>query len=261
VTTSSLSDRLAQAGHRAVHHASIGSTMTAAMEAARGGEAGPLWIIADEQTSGRGRQGRGWMSPAGNLHATLLLVDPCEPARAAELGFVAGLALHDAASLVSGSGVTGVPAPQLALKWPNDLLLDGAKCAGLLLEGSTLPAAGSFSRFAVAIGFGVNIIAAPTDTPYPATCMPAGDRDALMQALVDSFTAREAQWRSSGLAPLLAAWRSRAAFLGQEISLRLPDGATSGRFEDIDAKGRLKLLTGQGLRVIDAGDLFFPAAS
>jgi BirA family biotin operon repressor/biotin-[acetyl-CoA-carboxylase] ligase len=252
----SLAGRLAQAGHCAVHHARIGSTMTAAMEAARGGETGPLWIIADEQTSGRGRQGRGWMSPRGNLHATLLLVDPCEPARAAELGFVAGLALHDAAFVQ-----TGLTAPRLQLKWPNDLLLEGAKCAGLLLEGSTLPAAGGQSRFAVAIGFGVNIVAAPSDTPYPAACLPATDRDGLVQALAESFAARLTAWRANGLAPQLSDWRDRAAFMGREISLRLPDGPITGRFEDIDDTGRLKLLTGQGLRVIDAGDLFFPAAS
>jgi BirA family biotin operon repressor/biotin-[acetyl-CoA-carboxylase] ligase len=230
--------------------------MTAAMEAARAGETGPLWIIADEQTSGRGRQGRGWMSPTGNLHSTLLLVDPCKPARAAELGFVAGLALHDAASLVSG-----LHAPRLALKWPNDLLLDGAKCAGLLLEGSTLPVAGGTPRLAVAIGFGVNIVASPIDTPYPATCLPGSDRDAMMHALAGAFAGRLAQWRAHGLSPLLDVWRERAAFIGQEISLRLPDGAVSGQFQDIDATGRLKLLTGQGLRVIDAGDLFFPVAN
>jgi BirA family biotin operon repressor/biotin-[acetyl-CoA-carboxylase] ligase len=253
--TPTLVGRLAHAGHCAVHHASIGSTMTAAMEAARGGETGPLWIIADEQTSGRGRQGRGWMSPLGNLHATLLLVDPCEPVRAAELGFVAGLALHDAVH-----SVTDLNSPRLELKWPNDLLLDTAKCAGLLLEGSTLPAAGGQSRFAVAIGFGVNIAAAPTDTPYPANSLPGTDRDALMQALAGSFAARFGQWSASGLAPLLIAWRERAAFLRQEITLRLPDGALTGRFDDIDDRGRLKLLTGQGLRVIDAGDLFFPSA-
>jgi BirA family biotin operon repressor/biotin-[acetyl-CoA-carboxylase] ligase len=253
--TPTLVGRLAYSGHNAVHHASIGSTMTAAMEAARGGETGPLWIIADEQTSGRGRQGRGWMSPCGNLHATLLLVDPCEPARAAELGFVAGLALHDAPTHYSWS--EKLP---LALKWPNDLLLDGAKCAGILLEGSTIHAVGHPPRFAVAIGFGVNIVAAPADTPYPATCLPGADRDGLMRSLAATFASRLKQWRAHGLAPLLAEWRERAAFMGGEISLRLPDGAITGRFEDIDDAGRLKLLTGQGLRVIDAGDLFFPAA-
>jgi BirA family biotin operon repressor/biotin-[acetyl-CoA-carboxylase] ligase len=251
-----LAGRLAQAGHRAIHHAIIGSTMTAAMDAARDGEAGPLWIIADEQTSGRGRQGRGWMSPRGNLHATMLLVDPCEPARAAELGFVAGLALHDAARTAIGRD-----ALDLALKWPNDLLLDGAKCAGLLLEGTTLPAAQGKPRFAVAIGFGVNIVAAPTDTPYPATCLPDVDRDGLMLALAGRFAHKLHQWRESGFPAMLSDWRSCGAFLGQEITLRLPDGPITGRFEDIDDTGRLKLLTGQGLRVIDAGDLFFPAAS
>jgi BirA family transcriptional regulator, biotin operon repressor / biotin---[acetyl-CoA-carboxylase] ligase len=252
-----LTTRLTAAGHRAIHHASLLSTMSEAMLAAKAGEADPLWIIADEQSAGRGRQGRAWHSPPGNLHATLLLVNPCQPQRAAELGFVAGLALHDAAC-----AITGLSAPRLQLKWPNDLLLDGAKCAGLLLEGATTGA-----QFTVAIGLGVNVVAAPDDTPYPATFLSrhaheknAATRDALMLALAGHMAARLAEWREAGFATVLQDWRARAAFLGETITIRLPDGAVTGRFDDIDASGRLKLLTPQGLRVIDAGDLFFPAA-
>lgn len=227
--------------------------MTAAMEAARNGATGPLWIIADGQTAGRGRQGRVWQSPPGNLYATLLLTDPCAPSDAAALGFVAGLAVHDAVA-----ALTGIGAPRLALKWPNDLLLEGAKCAGLLLEASILS-----GRFHVAIGIGANVATAPEGTPYPALALgaaaPGLPRDALMCSLADAMAARLAQWQAEGLAPLLADWRARAAFLGKDITIRLPEGPMTGRFADIDATGRLKLLTDQGLRVIDAGDLFFPA--
>ncbi len=251
--TTPLAAALAAAGHRAELHARLPSTMTAAMEAARAGAAGPLWIIADEQTAGRGRQGRAWQSPPGNLYATLLLTDPCQPAEAAGLGFVAGLAVHDAVV-----ALTGVGAPRLALKWPNDLLLEGAKCAGLLLEASSFGA-----RFHVAIGMGINIATSPEDTPYPATALgpvlPGVTRDALVLALADAMAARLAQWQKGGLAPILTDWRARAAFVGEQIMLRLPDGVVTGRFADIDVAGRLKLLTDQGLRVIDAGDLFFPA--
>ncbi|MGL4728787.1 MAG: biotin--[acetyl-CoA-carboxylase] ligase [Bosea sp. (in: a-proteobacteria)] len=258
MTLSRLAESLAASGHRAIHHERLPSTMSEAMKAARDGELGPLWIIADEQTAGRGRQGRAWVSPPGNLHATLSLVNPCEPQRAAELGFVAGLALHDAAA-----EVTGLSAPRLALKWPNDLLINGAKCAGLLVEGSAIG-----GNFTVAIGLGVNVVAAPEDTPYPATFLArhteansSATRDALMLALAGHMAARLAQWREAGFAAMLPEWRARAAFIGSEITIRLPEGPVTGRFEDIDATGRLKLLTGQGLRVIDAGDLFFPAAT
>ena len=114
------------------------------------GQATPLWLVADEQSGGRGRHGRSWVSPPGNLYATLLLPEPCAPAVAPELGFVAGTALHAAVSLLIGLGP-----PRLALKWPNDLLLDGAKTAGLLLEGLHVG-----GRFIVLIGFGVNISSA-----------------------------------------------------------------------------------------------------
>jgi BirA family biotin operon repressor/biotin-[acetyl-CoA-carboxylase] ligase len=238
-------------GARVHHFVEVGSTMAEAARLAAKGEAAPFWVMAEQQKAGRGRQGRSWHSPPGNLYATLFLAEPCEAARGAELGFVAGLALHDAVT-----EATGLAAPRLALKWPNDLLLDGAKIAGLLLEGQTAGA-----RFSAAIGFGVNIIAAPSDTPYPAAALamaaPGLNRDALFKALRAAMERRLEQWRREGFAAIRDAWRACAAFRGQEVTVRLAAGTVNGVFEDIDGAGRLLLLTSEGSRVIDAGDLYF----
>src|SRR5262249_16691285 len=107
----------------------VGSTNSEALAYARAGERGPLWITARAQTAGRGRRGRSWVSEPGTLFATLLLTDPAQPERAAQLSFVAALALHDAITTVAPT-----LAPRLALKWPNDVLCDGAKLAGILIE-------------------------------------------------------------------------------------------------------------------------------
>jgi BirA family transcriptional regulator, biotin operon repressor / biotin---[acetyl-CoA-carboxylase] ligase len=123
----------------------IDSTNAEALRRAWAGERGPLWIVAERQSAGRGRRGRSWVSPPGNLHATLLVSDPAPAALVPQLGFVAGLALHDAAAAAAPP-----LAPRLALKWPNDLLCGGRKIAGILVEGEGDPVA------AAAIGFGVN---------------------------------------------------------------------------------------------------------
>lgn len=224
------------------------------------GRQGPLWIIADRQLQGRGRHGRNWASPDGNLHATLLLTTGIGSGVAPEIGFVAGLALYDAVSRL-----TGLASPRLALKWPNDVLIDRAKCAGLLLEGVS-----QGSTFALSIGFGVNVITAPDDMPYASTSLarhvPGLSRDELMLELANCFAARLSLWQEgridgTGFASTRESWRQRSAFLGETVTLRLPGGPVTGQFEDIDASGRLVLLTGEGRRIIDAGDLFFGTAS
>jgi BirA family transcriptional regulator, biotin operon repressor / biotin---[acetyl-CoA-carboxylase] ligase len=237
------------------------STNDDALAAARQGDPGRLWVVARAQTAGRGRQGRPWTSPAGNLHASLLLVEPCEPSRAAQLGFLAGLALHEAVSEAAGIDV-----PRLALKWPNDLLLDGAKVAGLLLEGHRL---GPARIFAVVIGFGVNVATAPAGTPYPAAALrslaPGLTSEDLFVGLVRALAPRLERWRlgsgpdpAEGFAPVRREWLRRAAGLGGPVTVRLPSGERSGRFAGLDRIGRLELQTEAGLEPIDAGDLFFP---
>src|SRR5215469_6182751 len=125
-----LDPRASAAGVRLISHELLPSTNIEALALARNGERGPLWVTAGEQTAGRGRRGRSWVSAAGNLFASLLLTDPAPPEHWPELAFVAALAIHDAVAEVA-------PAirPQLAIKWPNDLLLRSAKFAGILAEG------------------------------------------------------------------------------------------------------------------------------
>jgi BirA family biotin operon repressor/biotin-[acetyl-CoA-carboxylase] ligase len=247
------------AGYRLLTLGATESTNDDALAAARDGDPGRLWIVAREQLSGRGRHGRSWSSPPGNLYATLLLVDPCEAARAPQLGFVAGLALHEAVEAVTGLG-----APRLALKWPNDLLLDGAKVSGLLLEGHRIGPA-----LALVIGFGVNLAHAPAGTPYPVQALRAAaphvTREALFESLADRFAAAFETWLAGGrtdpsdpFGPIRRRWLERAAGLGGEARIRLSGGERRGVFAGLDRFGRLQLKTPAGLELIDAGDLYFP---
>ncbi len=229
------------AGYRLIVRDEVGSTMEEARRALQQGDPGQLWIVARSQNAGRGRHGRQWTSPPGNLYASLLLVNPCEPALAPQLGFVAGLALHDAAARV-----TGLAAPRLALKWPNDRE-SGA------------------GRFAVIAGLGVNIASCAQGTPYPASFLRAHAPDvtieATLAALAEAFAERFAIWqRPGGFGPTRQAWLERAAFLGQTITIRPPSGAVTGVFSGLDPAGRLLLETPGGVRAFDAGDLFFGAA-
>jgi BirA family transcriptional regulator, biotin operon repressor / biotin---[acetyl-CoA-carboxylase] ligase len=237
---------------RTAYLETVDSTNAEALRRARAGERDPLWIVAREQSAGRGRRGRPWESPAGNLHATLLLTDPAPAAAAPQLGFVAALALHDAATACA-------PALDLALKWPNDLLCRRRKIGGILIEGEGAP-------IAAAVGVGVNCRAHPHATEYPATDFAAEGAevmaDALFARLAAAMEARLAQWdRGAGFAAIRAAWLVRADGLGQPIRVRLPEREASGVFAAIDAAGRLMLRhAGQagddGLEAIAAGEVF-----
>lgn len=256
-----LSPEAEAAGYRILSLDATNSTNDDALQAARSGDPGQLWITAAEQLAGRGRHGRQWSSPPGNLYASLLLIDPCDMPSAPQLGFVAGLALHEAVE-----AVTGIGAPRLALKWPNDLLLDGAKVSGLLLEGHRLQPDG---LFAIVIGFGVNVAFAPTGTPYPATALqtfkPELDRADVLRSLSSAFARTFSAWRMSSrknasdpFGAIRRLWLERAAGLGQEVTLRLPSGEKKGVFEGLDRFGRLQLKSHDGMELIDAGDLYFP---
>ncbi len=226
------------------------STNAEALRRAREGERGPLWIMARRQTAGRGRRGRSWISPPGNLYATLLLCDPAPPDAAPQLGFVAGLALHDAITSVAPDF-----AERLALKWPNDLLCDGRKLAGILVEGEGAP-------IAAAIGIGANCHHHPVATEYPAADLAANGvevaAEALLERLATAMRLRLAQWdRGAAFAAIRAAWLDRADGLGRPIRVRLPGRELTGDFATIDAAGRLMLrLEGGGEEAIAAGDIF-----
>jgi BirA family biotin operon repressor/biotin-[acetyl-CoA-carboxylase] ligase len=238
------------AGVRHIEFDTLGSTNAEALERARSGERGPLWITARSQSAGRGRRGNTWTSPQGNLYASLLLREPSAPALAPQLSFVAALALHDALSECAGR-----LGPLLKVKWPNDLLLGPDKLAGILIEGESAPS------FAAVAGFGVNCVSHPVDTYYPATdLMCAGARvkpDALLAGLAAAMQSRLAQWqRGEGFLSTRADWLARAAGLGQAIRVRLPERELSGRFEGLDEAGRLLVAGSGGIVTITAGEVF-----
>jgi BirA family transcriptional regulator, biotin operon repressor / biotin---[acetyl-CoA-carboxylase] ligase len=229
---------------------SVDSTNAEALRRARAGEGGPLWIAAVQQTAGRGRRGRSWISPPGNLHASLLLTDPAPVPAAPQLAFVTGLAVHDAAAALAPR-----LAASLALKWPNDMLCRGAKIAGILIEGEGEPVT-------VAIGIGVNCRHHPSAVEFPATDFAeqgiALDAAALLQVLNGALAARLRQWdRGAGFAAIRVDWLARATGIGDAIRVRLAERETSGRFEAIDEAGRLVLRRGDGRpEVIAAGEVF-----
>jgi BirA family transcriptional regulator, biotin operon repressor / biotin---[acetyl-CoA-carboxylase] ligase len=244
------SDERRSAGKRVVVLDVVDSTNAEALRRAGARERSPLWVVAKEQNAGRGRRGRAWTSPAGNLHATLLLTDPSPRAVAPQLGFVAGLALCDAVAAAAPS-----LASRLALKWPNDLLCGGCKIAGILVEGEGDPVA-------VAVGIGVNCRHHPDAAEFPATDLAAEGEDVSTDALFDHLAGamemRLDQWnRGSGFAGVRTAWLERAAGIGEPVRVRLSGRETAGRFETIDDSGRLMLRTGTGdLEAIAAGDVF-----
>lgn len=236
---------------RALAFDELGSTNDEAMARARAGEAGGLWLVARRQTGGRGRHGRPWSSPPGNLHASLLLVDACPPSAAPQLGFVAGVALIDALHALA-------PALPFALKWPNDVLCAGGKLAGVLVEGAMLAGGG----FACVVGFGVNCAHHPADLPYRGANLAEhgaaiGPED-LAPALADAMSMRLEHWAAgAGFASIREAWLARAAGLGAPIEARMHSGVQRGVFETIDADGRLVLARADGTRVlVEAADVF-----
>jgi BirA family biotin operon repressor/biotin-[acetyl-CoA-carboxylase] ligase len=256
--------------YRLVSFAEIGSTNAEGLVRARAGDAGHLWLVSPRQTAGRGRRGRPWETSAGNLAASLLLVAGEEPAIAATLGFVAGLALDEALRTVAPSlgmrvALDAVEGREnrLRLKWPNDVLLDGAKLAGILLEAEALPD----RRLAVVIGIGVNIVDAPTDLPYPATSLKAlgiaADAPTVFAALSNAWAAIERIWnRGRGFPTIRKLWLDRAAGIGQEVSVRVGDSVVSGVFETIDETGRLVIRARDGsTRTITAGEIHFGAVA
>jgi biotin-[acetyl-CoA-carboxylase] ligase BirA-like protein len=213
------------------------------------GERGPLWVFAARQTKGRGRLGRQWISPAGNFHASLVFSDFPEFRVAPQLGFVTGVAAIRALRGCAGEGA-------FQLKWPNDLLLEGEKLGGILLECVNA----ALGPVAI-IGIGVNILAAPSDTPYPARALSsigpgALSREALLERLSDSLVEALDLWRGGeGFHRIREEWLGSTAGLGQDIRVVLGNEAIKGRFETIDACGRLVIETSAGRRIIEAGDV------
>jgi BirA family transcriptional regulator, biotin operon repressor / biotin---[acetyl-CoA-carboxylase] ligase len=244
---------VAAAGVRLLAFDTLGSTNTEALARARAGERGPLWITAACQTAGRGRRGRSFVSERGNLYATLLVTDASPVERAAELAFVAALAAHDA--VVDVATELGA---RLALKWPNDLLYDGAKLAGILVEGESA----SGRPLVTVVGIGINCAHHPAQTDHPATDLLAAGTcvtpEVLFTALSRAMLERLREWdRGRGFAATRAAWLARAASIGMPVRVNFANRQLEGRFETLDACGRLVLRLGDGTaEIITAGDVF-----
>ena len=279
-------------GHRLHSHDRLGSTNTEALARARHGETGPLWVATRVQEAGRGRRGNVWQSPEGNLFASLLWpVAGVAPEMVATLGFVAGVALVDAIGNVARASpppcgeepevgvvqdeaeavppASPLPLPargrgqaDFRLKWPNDVLMDGRKLAGILLEAEQLPG----GRRAVVVGFGVNVAAAPEDLPYPAAALrPAHAVDAptLLELLTERFVEAARIWnKGRGFPRIRQLWLERAAGVGAPVSVRTAETVLSGMFDTIDEGGRLVILAPDGTRrTVTAGEVHFGRAA
>ena len=217
----------------------------------------PTWITSDRQSAGRGRRARAWASPAGNFHGTLVL-KPTEPAEQVALrSFAAALALHDACVALTGLS------DNFTLKWPNDVLLNGGKLAGILLESAGLGTANPV----LCIGIGVNLIAAPDASTVEAGAVPpvsllveTGHRilpQAFLNVLAPAYTRWEATFQAEGFAPLRTAWLAHAARKGEIIRARTGTQTRDGIFDSIDGRGNLILRTPAGPLAIPAAEVFF----
>ena len=233
------------AGHRVVHFERIDSTNSEARRLAEAGERGPLWIWSDEQTGGRGRYGRTWVSEPGNLYVTCLFQTAAPASAAAQISFVAAIAVHDMASSL-------LPKADFFLKWPNDVLMEGAKFCGLLAEVvGTNPTR-------IALGCGINLAHAPKGTPYPVTALgPHFTPDSVLQKLAVSLWKWLEIWdEARGFPAIRSAWLERSAGVGKEV---LVEGM-SGRFEGLSADGALLMTLADGTqKQIHAGEVRFAA--
>lgn len=236
------------------------STNAEARRRAEAGEVGPLWIAARRQTAGRGRRGRQWGSDSGNLFTTLLLLTQKSPAEAAQLTFAASLAVADLLDRY-------VPSALVTIKWPNDVLLDGRKTSGILIESGPAPSGGLW----LAVGIGVNLNQTPGDTERPATCIAehlangvasAPTVDEAAKALAETFGVWLDRWMTLGFQPVLDAWIARTPGLHGPCTARLTNETLTGTADGVEADGSLRLKLSDGsLRVISAGDVFFGEAA
>lgn len=268
----SLGSKARAAGYRLRAFDSIGSTTAEAVSAAQAGDAGGIWFVATEQTAGRGRRGRVWVHTPGNLAATLLIVPDADPALTATLGFVAGVAVGAALDAVLPPGTVKIGLDgadgidgrsRVALKWPNDVLADGAKLVGIGLEATKL----DDGRHAIAIGIGVNVVAAPTDLPYPATSLAelgvTRSAQDVFEALSDAWVEIFSLWNDGrGIGDVLKRWRASAAGIGAPVAVNQNGAIVRGIFETIDDAGRLIVRANDDSRIaITAGDVHFGATA
>lgn len=235
----------------------IDSTNEEAKRLAQGGGSHGAVIWAKRQTAGRGRMGREWVSPEGNLFVSVLLQPELDLALCSQLSFIAAVASAETLeAMVNG--------PQaIACKWPNDILLNGKKLGGILLESFVVPNEFGIEKRWVAVGIGINIDSYPEHVMYPATCLrEAGvelvSAKIVLSRLIFNFIHHYDEWRERGFKPMQKAWLKRAYHIGKPIEVMMGDDSISGTFDTIDESGQLLVkLAGGKRRAVHAGDVFF----
>jgi BirA family transcriptional regulator, biotin operon repressor / biotin---[acetyl-CoA-carboxylase] ligase len=216
--------------------ATIDSTNSEAMRRIQAGVRGPLWLLAREQTAGKGRAGRGWSSEPGNFYGSLILPLACSPTVAHHLSLLTGIAVVDALDQVTGGPTAG-----LRLKWPNDVMVGPAKLAGILLESTQDTRTGDLLAV---IGIGINVASPPKSLGRPVVGLPTPDLApvALIRPLSQALERWLGVWQSGkNFAAILEAWLARAGPLGEAISVNTGAGPVSGQFAGLDGDGALLL--------------------
>jgi BirA family biotin operon repressor/biotin-[acetyl-CoA-carboxylase] ligase len=226
------------------HYDSIGSTNDEAIRLARDGAPHGTVVHADQQTSGRGRLSRRWMSPPGNLYISIVLRPEVPQSRTVEISFVAALAVADAVDALLPRQV------RATLKWPNDVLVRGAKVAGILLEQVD---------DALILGVGLNVLQAPDSVSYQVStivgCGGLATVDGAREKLLAAMANWLGIWQREGFAPIRTAWLARAHPIGNMLRVRLADRIVAGAFAGVDDDGALLLDTTEGRARIMAGDV------
>jgi BirA family biotin operon repressor/biotin-[acetyl-CoA-carboxylase] ligase len=222
---------------------SVGSTNDEAARLAEAGATEGTFVWAKEQTGGRGRRGRQWASPPGNLYCSTVLRPECAAARAAELGFVAALAVAD---LVKDGR-------QVRVKWPNDVLIQGGKVAGILAE-SSIAQDGYIDHVVLGIGLNISFTPALADMRYPAAML-GGTVETAIERLTVGLAKWLAEWRDRGFGTIRDSWMKRAGPLGAQVDVNLGEELVRGAFAGMDREGALLLDTPDGPRRIVSGEL------
>ena len=244
-------------GYRLLRIETVDSTNAEARRRAEAGEPGPLWIWSSRQSAGRGRNGRQWESQHGNLFASLLIGLSCPLRTAGQLALLAGVAAYDTVAKLLPDEARS----ELLLKWPNDVLLNGGKVAGMLLESAS---EATPNRCKVVIGTGINLSTHPEGLPNPGTDLAAHGAAVTPAAALETLAAVTDAWltrwgQGVSFPAVRRAWLDRAGPTGRLLRVRLHDEEeTEGTFAGLDSGGALRLLMSDGAeRRVAAGDVFF----